>query len=316
MGMLDYVIYGKIIIDTIGLLDGSVVHGILGGGGPQGAFGARLWSDSVGILTRTGTDIDPDPVQVLQDIKVDLNGWVKYSDIPTMRGGMFYDENEIMTAQKLALREQDQETRRANFVKILSRNIELPPAYAKPKLIHLITEYPHENMSDIAREMRTNGTILSLEPLIDFRNWSNKDEMTAFLNEVDIATPDWPSASGIAGSDDPLEVMRYWSKLGPSLIAVRNGRFGSYAWDREHDQFWHIPVVPVDPVDPTGAGNSYGGGLAVGWHLTKDARLAGCYGAVSAYFLVRQYSLPKMSPELQAEAQAILGQTIDSVVPL
>ena len=137
-----------------------------------------------------------------------------------------------------------------------------------------------------------------------------------FFKEVDIVTPDWPSASGIAGSDDPLEVMKYWSKLGPSLIAVRNGRFGSYTWDREHDQFWHIPVVPVDPVDPTGAGNSYGGGLAVGWDLTKNARLAGCYGAVSAYFLVRQYSFPKMSLELQAEAQTLLEQTIDSVVSL
>jgi hypothetical protein len=63
--MLDYIIYGKIIIDTIGLLDGSVVHNILGGGGPQGAFGARLWSDSVGILTRSGTDIGFDPKETL-----------------------------------------------------------------------------------------------------------------------------------------------------------------------------------------------------------------------------------------------------------
>ena len=134
--MLDHIIYGKIIIDTIGLLDGRVVHGILGGGGPQGAFGARIWSDSVGILTRTGADIDPGPVQVLQDLKIDLQGWVKFTDIPTMRGGMFYDENEIMTAEKLVLREQDKETRRRNFNLLLSKNITLPPTYTKPTVRH------------------------------------------------------------------------------------------------------------------------------------------------------------------------------------
>jgi len=113
-----------------------------------------------------------------------------------------------------------------------------------------------------------------------------------------------------------LEVMKYWSNLGPSLIAVRRGRYGSYTWDRNHDQFWHIPPVPVKVVDPTGAGNSYGGGLAVGWHLTGDARTSGCYGDISAYFMVRQYSLPEMTPELQAEAQRLLEPTLESVEPL
>lgn len=314
--MLDFIIYGKIIIDTIGLLDGTVVHNILGGGGPQGAFGARLWSDSVGILTRSGTDIDLDPQETLKGIDVDLEGWVQYADLPTMQSGMFYDENEYMTPEKMADLEQEKEIRLENFKKMLARDISLPVSYSKPKVIHLITEYPHEHMAEVARQLKRNGSILSLEPLIDFRNWSNRDEMIEFSKEADIVTPDWPSASKIANSDDPLEVMKYWSSLGPSLIAVRHGKHGSYTWDTKQDQFWHIPPVPVKAVDPTGAGNSYGGGLAVGWHQTNDARHSGCYGSVSAYALVRQYSLPKMTPELRAEAQVLLQRSLESVKAL
>ena len=31
-------------------------------------FGARLWADSVGILTRSGTDIEQGPKEMLQNI--------------------------------------------------------------------------------------------------------------------------------------------------------------------------------------------------------------------------------------------------------
>ena len=54
---VDFLVYGKIIIDDIKLQKtGQIQHGVLGGGGPQGAFGARVWADSVGFLSRSGTD--------------------------------------------------------------------------------------------------------------------------------------------------------------------------------------------------------------------------------------------------------------------
>ena len=54
-----YVIYGKIIVDDVVVKgtpgdwgQGSRVRSVLGGGGPQAAFGARLWSESVGFLSQ------------------------------------------------------------------------------------------------------------------------------------------------------------------------------------------------------------------------------------------------------------------------
>jgi len=311
--MIRYVVYGKIIIDTIKCNDGSIVENVLGGGGPQGAFGARLWDESVGLLTRSGTDIHASPERMLMDIDVDLSGWVKFPDLSTAHIKYPFNEREYKDRRDELLQEISRLT--AGINEMTSRPIPLPPEYKKPDVIHLITEHSGDLMIERALALKEAGSIFSLEPIL-MPAYHNQDEMLPIIYKVDVVTPDFPAASAIAGSEDPLDVMKYWSKLGPSLIAIRHSSQGSYTWDREHDQFWHIPPVPVEVVDVTGAGNCYGGGLIAGWNRTKDARIAGCYATVSASFLVRQYGLPKMTSKLQSEAKELLDHALASVKPL
>lgn len=313
--MVDYVVYGKIIIDDIRLKDGTIIRNQLGGGGPQGAFGARLWDDSVGLLTRSGTDIDPGPKTALQEIGINLDGWMQYSDVPTPHGLMAYDENEYTVSSV------DFEKRKQTFMdrmgELLSREIPLPQSHQSPKVMHLITEFTTEPMANTALALKKEkGVIYSFEPIIDWHNWSNKVEMIGYFPEVDIVTPDWPSASGIAGSESPLEVVKFWAKLGPSLIAIRHGANGSYVWDSTHDQIWHIPIAEVETVDPTGCGNSYGGGLMVSWEKHKDAKIAGAAGTVSASYLAKTVGVPSVTEALQKEAQTILEELLQRVKPL
>ncbi len=312
--MIEYVVYGKIIIDTIRLLDGSVARDILGGGGPQGAFGARLWQDSVGFLSRSGTDIDPKALEMLRGLDVDLSGWVQYDDLPTFRGGLAYDDQQMYISDNPL--KVESAVRLGHWEKMLSRPIPLPEAYRAPRAIHLITEYFDEPMVQDALELRAQGAVFSLEPLIDHRKWLNVEKLIALLPQVDLVTPDWPSASGMARSHDPKQVMQYWATLGARAVAVRHSQYGSYTWDRDHNQMWHIPILPVQVVDPTGAGNSYGGGWCVGWAETRDARSAGCYGAVSASFLVECVGVPRVTPDLRQEAQARLEHALAKVKAL
>ncbi len=302
-------VYGKIIIDDVRLVDGSIVENVIGGGGPQAVFAASLWSDSVGFLSRSGADIGSEHVATLEALQVDLSGWMKYPDLPTPRTKMQYDENEYGIGIEFL-------TNLDEFNQLLNRAIDLPAHFQRPRVIHLITEFPEEPMVQTALKLREQGTIFSLEPLMDFRNWKNQDGMLALFRNVDLVTPDWPSASGLAGSEDPKEVMEYWSTLGPDMIAIRHGHHGSYTWDSTHRQTWHIAPVAVEVVDPTGGGNSYGGGLCVGWAESKDARIAGCYGTVAASFLVRRYGLPKMSASLREEARSLLKESLQEAAPL
>ena len=312
--MLDYVIYGKIIIDDIKLRSGEIVRNKLGGGGPQGAFGARLWDPSVGILTRSGTDIDPEAEAELESIDINLEGWVQYDDLPTPHGLMAYDENEYMLGEINFAKRKEAFMRKMGVM--LSREIPIPHSYKSPHVIHLITEYPHEPMADEALRMKENGAIYSLEPLIDYHSWTNRRAILDYLANVDIVTPDWPSASGIAKSENPITVLKFWSQFGPDLVSIRHGAQGSYVWDKKHDQMWHIPIFKVETVDPTGCGNSYGGGLCVGWDKHRDAKIAGCYGTISASFLAQGVGVPCINEKIIKEAQQRLEQLLAKVEPI
>ncbi|MFT7586516.1 MAG: sugar/nucleoside kinase (ribokinase family) [Cellvibrionaceae bacterium] len=314
MQQVEILIYGKIIIDDIRLHNGEIMRGVLGGGGPQGVFGARLWHDSVGFLSRSGNDIEAEHVQELQELSVDLTGWVKFAEIPTARSQMLYDENEYQA-------QEDERggtllTDTENWFKLLEQPLPIPANYQRPKAIHLITESHDEPMVQDALRLQKAGAVFSLEPIIDTKSWSNRTQILTLIEQADIVSPDWPAASGIAGSQDPKEVMRYWSKLGPEMVTVRHGHHGSYAWDREHDVFWHVPAVPVSVVDPTGAGNSYSAGACVGWVKSNDARIAATYGGVSARFLVGRVGLPKMTAELRMQAEQLLIENLPRAIRL
>ena len=308
MKQLEYLIYGKIIIDDIRLANGKIIRDVLGGGGPQGAFGVRLWQDSVGFLSRSGDDIEAEHVETLEELDVDLDGWVKFANIPTARSKMLYDENEYQVQEDE--RGGTLVTAPEDWFKLLAQKLPLPKQYQHPRAIHLITEFHDEPMVIDALRLRKAGALFSLEPIIDHKTWHNREQIMTLIEQADIVSPDWPSASGIAGSQNPKDVMRFWSKLGPQMVTVRHGHHGSYAWDKTHDVFWHVPAVPVEVVDPTGAGNSYGAGACVGWVESHDAREAATYGAVSAQFLVAHVGLPKMRSELRTQAEQLLAQNL------
>lgn len=308
MQPVDLLIYGKIIIDDIRLRGGDVARGVLGGGGPQALFGARLWHDSIGFLSRSGEDIEAEHVQTLGELAVDLSGWVRYAGIPTARGNMIYDENEYQVHG--GLEGSIPLTQRESWFRLLAQELPIPGPYQQPRAIHLITEFHAEPMVEEALRMQRAGAVLSLEPILDAATWRNREEMLTLIRQVDVVSPDWPAASGMAGSQNPREVLRYWSTLGPQMVTVRHGHHGSYAWDRDHDVFWHVPAVPVDVVDPTGAGNSYSAGACAGWLKSGDARMAATYGSISAHFLVGRVGLPKMTAGLRTRAEELLAQNL------
>lgn len=307
--MIEHVIYGKIIEDDVVLTNGELVHEVLGGGGPQACFGARLWTKSVGLLSRVGTDIADKHIETLENLDIDLQGVKRYPNLPTMRSRMAYDENEYGLGVNIYPSEEV-------FFELLKQDIPVPAGYQQPKALHLITEYANEPIVQWALTLKEKGTLISLEPLIDYRRNTNVSDIVSLIQHVDIVTPDWPSASKLSGSEDPKEVLSFWSKMGPSLVAVRHGKQGSYVWDNLSDEYWHILPTPVDVVDPTGGGNSYGGGLFGSWSETKNGLTAGISAAVSAYFLVRQYGIPAITEELLQFAEIKAEETRNMVEAL
>lgn len=302
-------IYGKLIVDNIQLRSGEIVPGRLGGGGPQAAFGMRLWHSPVALLTRSGTDLEPVHQQTLEALDLDLSGWQRYPNLLTPRSLIVYDDQEYMQNHGVAMQ-------RVDWFRLLDQRLTLTASQQQARGIHLITELPAEPMVHTALDLRQSGAFVSLEPIFASHSCDDPEALLGLVRQVDLVTPDWPAATMFTADRQPLDVLRYWSTLGPKAIAIRHGARGSYVWDADHQRFWHIPGLPVNVVDPTGAGNAYGGGWCAGWHLTHDARLAGCYATAAAALVVSSAGMPELTSATRQRAAELLDLAIAATTEL
>ena len=76
--MVDFVTY-SIIIDDLVFPDGQSVMGVLGGSGPQTAFGMKLWADKVGLVGGIGHDFPASAQDWLTAMAIDTEGIRRYS---------------------------------------------------------------------------------------------------------------------------------------------------------------------------------------------------------------------------------------------
>lgn len=82
-------------------------------------------------------------------------------------------------------------------------------------------------------------------------------------------------------------------------IVIRAGREGCCVYSRKRKALFWLPSFYADSTkvtDPTGAGNAFLGGFAVGLVETGDDVVAACYGTVASTFALEQVGLPDLEP--------------------
>jgi sugar/nucleoside kinase (ribokinase family) len=294
---VDFITFG-LIIDDIVAPDGQTIMGVLGGGGPQTAFGMRVWSDSVGLVGGLGADAPNSVREWLDQSGVDTQG-IRTTEFPTLRAWQVMEPDGRRTqVWRMPVSAIDPQ---------IGRTMErIPSAYRNAKGYHFGI-HPDEPDLDFIRELRKERGLVSIEPFMAAQHGKIKNKVRGLLTECDIFSPNYDEAISLVGECDPIEALRRLNQTGSPLVALRCGGKGSWIADASHDHIVYIPAVKVDVVDPVGAGNAYCGGFVVGWEKTHDAVTAGLYGAVSASFLVEHVGPPVFHPEIRDEANRRLA---------
>ncbi len=297
-------VYGKIILDSVKLASGEVVSNLLGGGGPQGVYGARLYCEDVGFLTRTGADLDKSNLRELHGLGANLDGWRQYPHLETPRLDIAYDDDQNMLNSK----GEPIEVMRweGNWSKLLAQAIEWPASYRSARAVHLITELPKEQIVEASLQWkRETGGMISLEPLFDRNQWDNLDEMMELVRHVDVLCPEASIADKVAGIDDPYAAAAFWHSLGPSWVAIRAGAAGSYIAGSGLNEPMHIPAMNVDVQDPTGAGNAYAGGLIAALLDDPNLPMAACKATAAAAVMLGTVGIPAFSEQAVHDAHTM-----------
>ena len=277
---------GNFTIDDIVLWpSGENWIGQPGGNALYAAIGARIWLDSVGLLTRLGCDY---PLEQLEAIRArgiclglhpvaarTLHDWALYEADGARQfvNHLNSGKNEDMTLLP----------------------DEIPPEHLDGQAYHL-APMPTEQQAALVEFLRRPGRLISLDP---HEWWIRGHEATLerMLAQVDFFLPSQVEARQIYGADDPEKAAPALARQGPRVVVIKLGHEGSLVYERASGRLTHVPIYPANAQDPTGAGDSYCGGFLAGYLLTQDAVRAAQHGTVSASYVVEAIgALPTATP--------------------
>lgn len=298
--MINYFTH-SVIIDDIVFHDGRTLMGVLGGGGPQTAFGMKLWTQGgVGLCGGVGLDFPPAAQTWLDGMGIDTAGLRRDPDHRSLRAWQIIEEDGRRT--------QVWRTQGATIPTHLALKPEQVPAdYAAARGFHFGV-HPETPNLHIMQALQARGVTVSVEPFREASRPLSDAELHALLTTCDIFSPNVVEAESLIGAGDPVTLIRRLADAGAAIVALRMGAEGSLLHHVATGATHHIPAVQATVIDPVGAGNAYCGALLVGWLETGDLRRAGLYAAVAASFLVEQYGLPAPRSDLRTEAARRLAE--------
>jgi sugar/nucleoside kinase (ribokinase family) len=308
--------------------DQTIHRDILGGAGSYSALGARLLSstlqeaESIGWTIDVGTDFPA-------EIRSTIDSWgttAVFRDRPhgelTTRGWNGYSGNEVRAFKYLT-------PKKRLTADDLSRSLLLSRSF------HLIcggercmeqVKRIHERRNEItASNSKVTNTkpLIVWEPVPDLCVPSELAATLLALPYIDVVSPNHAELGALFGYShlethiDRAIVEAQANTLlnagvgtdGNGAIVVRCGAEGCYARSRDVNRWlpaYHSPDASSSAgdgaagaggrvIDPTGGGNGFLGGLAVGLVRSGDLIEAAIWGSVAASYCIEQVGMPELS---------------------
>jgi sugar/nucleoside kinase (ribokinase family) len=173
---------------------------------------------------------------------------------------------------------------------------------------------------DLQRQVRAQCTAARLSGLDSMNLWieTAKDSLTAAIREVDCLVVNDAEIRMLTGESNLARAARAVMEMGPRAVIAKQGEYGAALFTE--DGFFALPGFPLEDVrDPTGAGDSFAGGLfgyldSVDGELTDaELRRAMGYGTILASFNVEEFGTERVSrltrEEIDERLEALRGMT-------
>jgi len=276
------VIVGSIGIDTIETPQEKRVE-ILGGSVSYACAAASFFVQT-GMVGVVGTDFPAEHRKLWERMGIDLAG-LQTEEGKTFRWSGVYEEN--MDNRETLLTE-------LNVFETFSP--ELPEAYCDAPCLFLGNIHPALQLHVLEQVHSPKFVLIDTMDL-----WINiaRDELVEVVGKCDMLTLNESEARLFTGADSLTEGAEILLGMGPQFVLIKKGESGSMLVSRE-DSF-SIPAYKLDDFkDPTGAGDTFAGGLmgalAESGQIDEEAiRRAMVYGSVTAAFGVEEFSLERLA---------------------
>jgi len=134
------------------------------------------------------------------------------------------------------------------------------------------------------------------------------DRLARMLARIDLLVINEEEARLLAGVHNIAKAAKALTAMGPKIVVIKRGEYGALLF--ENDSVFSAPAYPVeDVVDPTGAGDTFAGGM-LGLLAAEDRvdastlRRAVIFGSVVASYCVEGISVSRLTSVTMSEVKS------------
>jgi len=279
---MSVLVVGSIALDTVKTPFEEHAD-LLGGSASYAAVGASFYSP-VNLVGVVGSDFPVAHVEFFRGRKIDLAG------LQTAEGKTFRWSGEYMLDMNV------RETRSVELNVFEHFTPALPESYRQTPVVLLANIGPNLQNHVLDQMARPNFIVADTMDL-----WITiaRDELLRLLPRVDLLILNDSEARLLTQMTSLIKAGAAIRALGPKYVVIKKGEHGALLFGER--EFFSCGAYPLEDIhDPTGAGDTFAGGLT-GWlaaqagPITFDRlRRAVVHGSVLASYNVEAFSLERM----------------------
>ncbi len=275
---MSLLVVGTLAYDSVETPAGKA-DDVLGGAATYFSYAASFFTP-VRLVGVIGEDFRAEDRALLTDHGVDFGGVVVGGKESFRWAGSYLRDLNIA------------DTRETHLNVLEGWKPKVPESYRDSKFVFLANSPPALQASILGQvDKKAFVAMDTMNLWID----TARSDLEALMQRVDMLVCNDAEALSISGEGSLIKAGRKLLEMGPRIVLVKKGEHGAFLFNREF--FYAIPAYPVETVvDPTGAGDSFAGGVmgylaSAGLVSEEHMRRAMIYGGVVASFTVQDFSL-------------------------
>lgn len=277
---MSLLVVGSMALDTIETPFGKAEY-TLGGSATFLSTAASYFTNDIKLVGVVGYDFPEKEIQYLQSRGIDTTGVEILKDTKTFHwhGKYHYDMNT-----------RDSITTELNALGVFDPKI--PENYKSCEYICLGNIDPTIQQKVIKQIQKPEIVMCDT---MNFWIEGMRDDVVKTLGLVDVLVINDGEARLLTGEYNLITAYRKMREMGPKVIVIKKGEHGAYLFTE--DEIFSAPAYPLEKVfDPTGAGDTFAGGM-MGWLCksknlsAENLKLSVIYGSTMASLCVEEFSL-------------------------
>ena len=295
-------VVGTVTLDTVET-PSRRVEDVLGGSGVYAAIAASFFGNTVQLVGVVGADFPQTYTDILETHGIDLQGLERVEDGKSFRWGGRYTEDFNV-----------RDTLFTELNVIEDFQPVLPETYKDVPYLFLANNSPVLQLSII--EQSTNPKLVVCDTM-DFWINEEREALEALLARVDVLILNDSEARLLTGDSNLVRAAETILSYGPERVIIKKGEHGAISITES--SYFNAPAYPIKQVaDPTGAGDSFAGGMMGYLASVEDTseeaiRSAMVYGAVVASFNIEDFSINRQKRVAFSEISSRYRELQDAV---